>query len=781
MEAHDSQSTSLPRAFREAIIRYGALLVGGCLLTGAGGALALTPPGPLVGGGLVITGGLVGIASGVRLWRTWQSVDHLMGTLIHAPDAMLLQREIALPPDSPLAPLAARIAQLGVSVRQLVMQLQMQSDQVRSIAVRIGEAADRHNQSAGNQATAIDAVAAAVVELEYLTTHVTRTVHEVAVAADQVLTASTSSHHVVDEAIQSIQATHHRVGETLTAIEALRERAGQIGAVSDVIAQLAEHTHVLALNAAIEAAGAGEAGRRFSVVAGEIRALAAQAREEGQRVQRLVQELDQAMSATMVAAQTGLRQTEKTANLTTSLAATTSELTTTARQTQQLAGAIDQAMDQQRVNAGEVARALTTIAEAAQGMRDETTTTTAEAGDLIEVAQSLRGSALRFGIVTPATSTLRLLIAGRETVSGRGLAWRALVDAWNTAHPTTTVALEFIPPSDDYEPDLVRGFQTGTAPDIVQVVNGVALAAAGHLAPLDALLSPAVLDDFYAPALEVARHAGHLYSLPTEAQPLVLLYNQRLFAEREIAPPRTWDEWIEAGQRCRTPDRWGVIMETTPGELRVKQWLPFIWQGGSELFDAAGQIHPDLPAVQAALGLWHDLLVTHRLTPRKPPHPFYDIANLAEGHCAMQYIGAWGLNMLRESYPSFPVGIMDLPVPPGGHPATVLLRWGLGVNAHSAHRDAALGFVQWTLAAEGLAGATRARSLMVEGLPIRRSVVPVVEAEGQDDPTWRFMLEQIYPHARPTVEWTPAIARALDRLMEDALRESAPYTATAGV
>jgi methyl-accepting chemotaxis protein/ABC-type glycerol-3-phosphate transport system substrate-binding protein len=776
MEAHDSTPPLPPHPIQWTLIRHGALLAGGCILIGFGTALGLTPGG-LVGGLLLGVGGLLALISGARLWQNWQALDRLVDRLSRAPDATLLQRDPALPAGSPLAPLADRIAQLGVSVRQLMMQLQMESDQVRNIALRIGEAAARHNQSAGNQATAIDQVAVAVSELETLITQVTQTVHEVALAADQVRSASTSSHEVVDEAITAIQGTRQRVEETVTALDALRDRANRIGAISDVIAQIAEHTHVLALNAAIEAAGAGEAGRRFSVVAGEIRTLAAQAREEGQRVQQLVQELDQAMRTTMVAARTGLHQTEKMTALTTTLTVTTTQLTTTAQHTQHLARAIDQAMVQQRLSAGEVARALTTIAETAQGMRAETTVTNTEAADLIEVAQHLHSSALRFGLGRAAAPALRLLIAGRETVSERGLAWRALVEAWNNAHPATTVAIEFIPPSDDYEPALVRAFIAGTAPDIIQVVNGPALAAAGHLSPLDALLSPAVLEDFYAPALEVARYQGQLYSLPTEAQPLILLYNQRLFAELELAVPRTWEEWLLAGQRCRTAERWGLIMETTPGELRAKQWLPFIWQGGAELCDSTGQVHPGTPAVQAALGLWHDLLVTHSIAPRKPPHPFYDIANLAEGHCAMQYIGAWGLNMLRESYPGFAAGIMDLPLPPGGRPATLLLRWGLGVNAHSPRREAALGFVQWALAADGPAGAARTRALMVEGLPVRRSVVPLVEAEGPLDPAWRFMLEQIYPHARPTAEWSATTAEAADQLLEDTLRAPTPLLA----
>lgn len=54
----------------------------------------------------------------------------------------------------------------------------------------------------------------------------------------------------------------------------LEEHSGQIREISTLIRELGEQTHLLALNAAIEAAGAGQYGERFGVVAGEVKNLA---------------------------------------------------------------------------------------------------------------------------------------------------------------------------------------------------------------------------------------------------------------------------------------------------------------------------------------------------------------------------------------------------------------------------------------------------------------------------------------------------------------------------
>ncbi|RME64401.1 MAG: hypothetical protein D6782_08345 [Alphaproteobacteria bacterium] len=84
---------------------------------------------------------------------------------------------------------------------------------------------------------------------------------------------------IAREAGQSVQQCAEAVGQADAAkatIVSLSEASERIGSVVALIQDIAAQTHLLALNATIEAARAGAAGKGFSVVASEVKALASQ-------------------------------------------------------------------------------------------------------------------------------------------------------------------------------------------------------------------------------------------------------------------------------------------------------------------------------------------------------------------------------------------------------------------------------------------------------------------------------------------------------------------------
>ena len=146
--------------------------------------------------------------------------------------------------------------------------------------------------------------------------------------------------------------------ETRAKMEALNEQVGRIGAVADMISEIAAKTNLLALNATIEAARAGDAGKGFAVVASEVKQLATQTARSTDEITRHIGEVRAATGASV----TSVRQIEQTIG----------EINT-------IASSIAAAVEEQGAATAEIARNVSETAAAADTMTSRTNDVSTEA------------------------------------------------------------------------------------------------------------------------------------------------------------------------------------------------------------------------------------------------------------------------------------------------------------------------------------------------------------------------------------------------------------------
>ena len=129
-------------------------------------------------------------------------------------------------------------------------------------------------------------------------------------AARQTLEAARKGDQAVRDSLAGMQRIRGEVQVIAKKIKGLGDRSLEISAIVNLIEELASHTNLLALNAAIEAAGAGEAGLRFGVVADEIRKLAERAAKATKDVAVLIRTVQAETQEAVMAMEEGTREVE---------------------------------------------------------------------------------------------------------------------------------------------------------------------------------------------------------------------------------------------------------------------------------------------------------------------------------------------------------------------------------------------------------------------------------------------------------------------------------------
>jgi twitching motility protein PilJ len=115
----------------------------------------------------------------------------------------------------------------------------------------------------------------------------------------------------VSETIKGMQRIRAAVQTTGKKIKGLGERSLEIGAIIEVINEIATQTNLLALNAAIEAARAGEQGKGFAVVADEVRKLAERAARATKDITSLIKGIQVETSEAVTVMEEGTREVEE--------------------------------------------------------------------------------------------------------------------------------------------------------------------------------------------------------------------------------------------------------------------------------------------------------------------------------------------------------------------------------------------------------------------------------------------------------------------------------------
>jgi methyl-accepting chemotaxis protein len=238
------------------------------------------------------------------------------------------------------------------------------ADAMNSAAGRTGAAAASAAQAAGQAMTNVQAVAGAAEEL------------------------NASIREITGQIAQSNRVVEHAVAagrDARASFNALTAKVTEIGAVADLINDIAARTNLLALNATIEAARAGDAGKGFAVVAGEVKQLASQTARSTEEINRTIAEVRSAADISLGAVERIERAIEEVSTIAGTIAdgvhqqgEATAEIARNVSETAGAANAVSARVDevaadadQTGLRAGDVHRGAGELAQAMAKLRRE--------------------------------------------------------------------------------------------------------------------------------------------------------------------------------------------------------------------------------------------------------------------------------------------------------------------------------------------------------------------------------------------------------------------------
>ncbi len=219
---------------------------------------------------------------GIRQNRYFRRIlpDGLKGALLHA----------ALTINEAADSVESRVAAFDLSTDDFGRQISAIIDHLTGAAGSI----DRMAKSVGAGSGATDDKAVRLYDASGEATH---SVEAVKTSADELAFSArevgVSVRRTADIAASAVGAARN-VGMK---VEGLSGAVAKIGSIVDMINRIAAQTNLLALNATIEASRAGDAGRGFGVVAGEVKNLADQTGSATGEIAKLIGEVEAATRA----------------------------------------------------------------------------------------------------------------------------------------------------------------------------------------------------------------------------------------------------------------------------------------------------------------------------------------------------------------------------------------------------------------------------------------------------------------------------------------------------
>lgn len=273
--------------------------------------------------------------------------------------------------------------------RTLSRQIGAAVQHVQTSSTQLQTAASQQAAGSREQSTAMSEIATTISELLATSRQIAESAQHVAQISRETAQAAGTGEQTGQKSQESIGSIRRQVDAIVNHMLDLGKKSQQIGGILEIINELAEQTNILAINASVEAAGAGEAGRRFGVVADEIRKLADRVGGSTKEIRSLIEEIRAAVNTTVMATEGGAKSVEAGAKQFGEVASAFQKIMRLVDMSTEAAKEIELSTRQQATAVEQVNLAVASVSQAAKESEASAAQTLQTAGQLSGLSRDL--------------------------------------------------------------------------------------------------------------------------------------------------------------------------------------------------------------------------------------------------------------------------------------------------------------------------------------------------------------------------------------------------------
>ena len=271
------------------------------------------------------------------------------------------------------------------SIKEAIVQLTSSTSEMMAISAQ-------QSSGAAQQATAVQEVTTASAEIAITAKQITDNAKSVEAMAEKSDRTFTLGNGDVNNAIEGMNKVKSQAQSIAESMLVLADNSQKIGGIIDIIDEISDQTNLLALNAAIEAAGAGEAGKRFAIVAQEVRRLAERTVDATTQVKRFIDEIQKATTSTIMVTEEGIKAADNAGALVDKVQASFTLVMEMVEETARAAKEITLSTQQQTSACEQMAETMAEVRDVAQQVAvsaEETERATSEITELVDRLREL--------------------------------------------------------------------------------------------------------------------------------------------------------------------------------------------------------------------------------------------------------------------------------------------------------------------------------------------------------------------------------------------------------